>query len=163
MICCQRLFFDFFYLLCRLLRRHLHIKTDISRITHPKRILRSQIHTDSCRNQNQHPGRQYADACQSRRILLHPVHHAGNRDKMVRLIIKFLLPAHKLEDGDASGRKQKIGCDNNQNYRQEKQRQRIHRIFYRSRHIITDSQKYKSRNGHDPFRLWLLLSDISAF
>ena len=66
------------------------------RITLFQRIVHAQIHGQGRGNDDQHHGGKDADVGKAYRILFHSVHHGGNADEMLRLIVIPLVLFQKL-------------------------------------------------------------------
>ena len=90
-------------------------------------LFRLQIIDVYKRQQAETAGKRYQDGCgqdtdagKSRSILLHPVNHPRNGNKIFRFIIKSLVFAERFQQSDAPRLKQTIGADDHENHRREK-------------------------------------------
>ena len=100
--------------------RYLGIYVDFPGELVPEHIFFPCIQAETAGKRYQDGCGQDTDAGKSRSILLHPVNHPRNGNKILRFIIKGLVFAERFQQSDAPRLKQTVGADNHENHRREK-------------------------------------------
>ncbi len=118
-----------------------------------QRIVHAQKQRQSSGNDDQHHGGEDADIGKTCRVLFHPVHHGGNADEMLRLVVIPLVLFQELQKRDAPGCKHQIRADDDQDYCDEKHSDSSHRIGSSHGDIVSGSQADQTCHSQDPLGL----------
>ena len=126
-------------------------------------LLAASIQAHGGGNRNQHHGGENADVAQAHGILLHPIEHTGDGDKVPGFVVILLVFPQQLQKYNAAGGEQAIGAQHHQHHCHKEHQQCANGIFDGDGKEISCRQQKNAQNRQNPFGLGLPLPFTSAF
>ena len=146
--------------------RHLiaaDIGDDVARVAVADHLVRAEPERARGRNRDEHHRGEDADVRKADRVLLHAVQHAGYADEVLRLVVIVLVAAQELQNGDAAGRKEQVGAEDDEQHGNEKGEDREPRLLRgEDRQRIAAAEARRAENRHKDLGLRLALADVPA-